>query len=121
MIRFFKPSAAACLKTRVSCSTALVTINVSASEPLILDELRAHVLRRRSIVSTRADGDVVLLEHLAEIWAAPQTPVVVDHQEVGLPDLSLSDDLGEGDRFDRRRRRNAEDVGIAGGRDLAGR
>src|SRR5262249_39764790 len=52
-MRFFKPSPAACLKISVSCSTAVVTMSVSASEALILASCALMSCAGGSMVSTR--------------------------------------------------------------------
>ena len=73
------------------------------------------------MVSTSPDRDPLLLHHLAEVFGGAATPVVVDDEEIDLLQFELVDDALERRGLDRRRRRDAEDVGIAGRGDLARR
>ena len=57
---------------------------------LDLGELRAHVLRRRVHGLDQAHLDVVLLEHLAEVFRGAAAPIVVHDEEVRLADLEPS-------------------------------
>src|SRR3974390_2154289 len=68
---------------------------------LDLGELRAHVLRALIHGLDQADADALFLEHLAEIFSRPASPVVVDDQEVGLLEIVLVDDVSEGNGLHR--------------------
>ena len=88
---------------------------------LQLGKLCAHVLGALVHGLDGPDGDTLLLHHLAEVFSGAATPVIVDDEEIDLLQFELVDDPLERRGLDRRRRRDAEDVGIAGRGDLARR
>jgi hypothetical protein len=68
-----------------------------------------------------ADLHARLFGGCRELLRGAEAEVVVGGEEVGLLDVHLLEQRGEGLRFHLRRRADAEDIGIARGGDLAGR
>ena len=84
-----------------------------------LGQLCAHILSGLVHRLDQADLNVVRLEGLAKIFRRAASPVIVDDKEVGFLDCHLGKDVLERRCLDRRRRRDAENVGVAARRNLA--
>src|SRR5262249_23109605 len=107
-------------KISVSCSTAVVMMSVSASEALILASCALMSCAGGAMVSTQPPLILCSLDIFPEASAAPRAHALFPTRETTLPILTPSDNLGKPGRLDGRRRRDAEDVRVPRGGDLAG-